>query len=67
MKELLKQNGYVLGENPNEWVKGNWTIRLDEDYIEAFEDLSEPEKDKYTIWPSDIKSLTFLLEEIEKL
>lgn len=67
MKELLQQNGYVLGNNIGEWIKNSWTIRLDEDYIEAFQDLSDPSHNKYIIWPKDIKSLLFIIEEIDKL
>ena len=67
MKELLCQHGYVLEPNSSDWIKGTWTIRLDEKYIEAFQDLSDPSKDNYILWPKDIKSLAFIIDEIEKL
>jgi hypothetical protein len=67
MKEVLEQNGYVLEDYSFDWIKGSWTIRLDEDYIEAFQDLTDPSNNKYLIWPKDIESLLFIIKEIDKL
>lgn len=66
MKKILEENGYVLNDI-NTWIKGSWTIRIDENYIEAFQDLSSPQNNNYIIWPKNIDSLIFILEEIEKL
>lgn len=33
---ILKENGFTITENPNEYVKDDWTIRLENNKIEAF-------------------------------
>lgn len=42
MDTILKEHGFVPTENTSEYVKGVWTIRIEGDYIEAFD---SPEDD----------------------
>lgn len=41
MEEILKREGFKPTEFKNEYVKNDWTIRFDNEYLEAFDD---PEK-----------------------
>lgn len=36
MKEFLIKNGFIESNSQNEYVKNDWTIRLDDDKIEVF-------------------------------
>lgn len=36
MEEMIMQEGFIKSENSNDFIKGNWTIRLDKDMIEIF-------------------------------
>ena len=38
MEELIMKEGFLKSENPNEYVKDKWTIRLDVELIEVFND-----------------------------
>lgn len=67
MKELIEMYKYTPGEYLNEWVKGTFTIRFEEDKIEAFDDFSSKAHSKYVVMPKDIESLRMLLDEIEKM
>jgi len=43
MIELILERGFQKTETQNEYVRGNWTIRLCDDQIEIFND---PDKEK---------------------
>lgn len=66
MEEMIMKKGFQKTDFPNEYVKNNWTIRLDKDSIEAFND---PDKaaGKYYIYPIFKVDLEQLLDEIEEL
>ena len=36
MDTILKEEGFINNENPQEYVRGIWTIRIEDDYLEAF-------------------------------
>lgn len=67
MKELIEMYKYQSGEYLNEWVKNSWTIRFEEDKIEAFDNFSSKAHNKYVVMPKDIESLRVLLDEIERM
>lgn len=56
--------GFLKSENPNEYVKGNWTVRWDTSLMEVFND---PEKTRgvYYSGPLDLLDLESILDEIE--
>ena len=58
MQEMLKQYGYVL--NDNEWKKLEWTVRFDDEKIEAFDD--------FLYFCKEIKNIELkdLLDDIDK-
>lgn len=60
------ENGFQKTDSFNEYVKNNWTIRLDKNSIEVFND---PDIDRglYHISPISKIDLKELLDEIEKL
>ena len=35
MEEILKMYGFTQVDNSETWVKGEWTIRLEDDRVEA--------------------------------
>lgn len=43
----LINRGYTKGENPNEWFRGNWTIRYLGDEVEIFENSDIVQSAKY--------------------
>lgn len=43
----LINRGYTKGENPNEWFRGNWTIRYLGDEVEIFENADIVQSAKY--------------------
>ena len=64
MNELLMNKGFLKTENPNEYVKNNWTIRINNDTVEAFND---PDKSKglYYSGPVKLVDLEQLIKEID--
>ena len=64
MEEILQYNGFMQTENPNEWIRGNWTIRFEGDFMEIFND---PDKEigKYFIGPAHKYKLRTILQEIQ--
>ena len=36
MEEILKMYGFTQVDNSETWVKGEWTIRVEDDRVEAF-------------------------------
>ena len=63
MEEMLMKHGYI-SQNENEWTKGDWTVRIDKDAVEIFND---PDKDtgKYYIGPHHRPSFEEMLQEID--
>lgn len=63
MEMILKRNGFIPTENPNEYVRGTWTIRLENNKIEVF-NSSEDVKPVYLF--EDIRKIDIyqLFEEI---
>ncbi len=66
MKDIIINNGFKKGEFPNTFVKGDWTIRFDNELIEIFND---PDKSsgKYIIYPISKIDIEDLLKEINEL
>lgn len=58
---ILKENGFTMTENPNEYVKDDWTIRLENNKIEAFNSFDSVDS-KY-IFTED-KMLNQIIREI---
>lgn len=54
MEEMIINEGFIQSENINEYVKGDWTIRLDKDIIEVFDN---PEKGSGIYYCGPIKKV----------
>lgn len=59
MERFLDENGFAVSDIPNEYVKGNWTIRIDDDLVEVF---NNPEVERGVYYSGllsvvDIKSI----------
>ena len=65
MNEILMNRGFIKTENPNEYVRRDWTIRINGDIIEAFND---PDKNKglYYSGPVKLVDIEQLLIEIDE-
>ena len=65
MNEILTNRGFIKTENPNEYVRRDWTIRINDDIIEAFND---PDKNKGVYYSGPIKKIDLeqLLIEIDE-
>lgn len=64
MKKLIMDRGFIETENPNEYVRGDWTIRFDEKSIEVFND---PDKATGVYYITSIlrRELEEILDEID--
>ena len=66
MDTILKEHGFVPTENTSEYVKGVWTIRIEGDYIEAFD--SPEDDDIRAVYVKVHKERIYdVLEDINKL
>ena len=65
MVEILKENGFVAGDFPCEFVKDNWTIRLDDDIMEVFSGLEDMGVGFYWSGELSIDNLNLILEDIK--
>ena len=65
MNDILMNRGFIKTENPNEYVRRDWTIRINGDIIEAFND---PDKNKglYYSGPVKLVDIEQLLIEIDE-
>lgn len=65
MDDILINRGFIKTENPNEYVRRDWTIRISGDIIEAFND---PDKNKGIYYSGPIKKIDLeqLLIEIDE-
>ena len=65
MNEILTNRGFIKTENPNEYVRRDWTIRINDDILEAFND---PDKNKGVYYSGPIKKIDLeqLLIEIDE-
>lgn len=65
MTNKLITNGFVKSENSSEYVKGDWTVRLDESKIEVF---NNPDKSAgyYYIGPIDKVDIQTIVDEINE-
>lgn len=63
MEEILMKHGFNPIEE-NLWIKGDWTIKIDDQFIEIF---NNPDKapGKYYIGPHDRVDLDEILQEID--
>lgn len=65
METILLEHNFIKGENPNEYIRDIWTIRIDDDYLEAFNSPTEDE-----IFPVYVKihkeRINDLLEDINE-
>ena len=59
MNDILMNRGFIKTENLNEYVRRDWTIRISDDILEAFND---PDKNKGVYYSGPIK-----LVDIEQL
>ena len=66
MIELILERGFQKTENSNEYIRGNWTIRLDDDQIEIFND---PDKEKGVYYLDSICDINIvdLLNDIDDI
>lgn len=62
---LLNKRGFLETENPNEYVRGHWTIRINNDFIEVFND-PELSKGRYYSGPINKVDLEQLIDEIDE-
>ena len=63
MDTILTTNGFKPTENPNEYVRDTWIIRIDGDFLEAFNTL--PEEEELQIYARVSKERFFdLLDDI---
>jgi len=38
MDDVLKKFGYAISDDPNTWIKGNWSVRFEnKDYMEVYD------------------------------
>ena len=65
MNDILMNRGFIKTENLNEYVRRDWTIRINGDIIEAFND---PDKNKGVYYSGPIKKIDLeqLLIEIDE-
>ena len=65
MNEILMNRGFIKTENPNEYVRRDWTIRIIDDTVEAFND---PDRNKglYYSGPVKLVDIEQLLIEIDE-
>lgn len=66
MIELILERGFEKSETTNEYIRGNWIIRLDEDQIEIFND---PDKEKGVYYLDSIEDINIvdLLDDIDDI
>ena len=64
IEALLQENAFKQMENPDEWVKNEWTVRFFEDEMEIFEQLSIKGIGRYLLTDIDLSILEEILEEI---
>lgn len=64
MEEMIMQEGFIKSENSNDFIKGNWTIRLDKDMIEIFNN-PELESGLYYCGPIGKVNLETIFDEIK--
>lgn len=64
MEEILMQNGFIKSENPNEYIKGCWTVRTEADEMEIFNDPDNCKEGLYYKGKIHEIDLQILLEEI---
>ena len=64
MDSILIKRGYKKLDNFNEYVKGNWTVRFDAEYVEAFNN-PDIEAGRHFIGPINKVDLEQLLTEID--
>lgn len=64
MDELLKIHNYKLTDT-NTWIKGTWTVRNIDKFIEVFTDPDLSPEHKYFIGPENTIDLKEILEEID--
>lgn len=63
MKEFLIKNGFIESNSQNEYIKNDWTIRLDDNKIEVFNnpDIS---KGLYYLGFIEDTDIEYLISEI---
>ena len=66
MEQELQLWGYTKTDNPREYVKANWTIRFDTEFIEAFNN-PDNESGWYFDAPIEKVDLEELLSEIDDM
>lgn len=66
MTELLKKYNYKQGSRPNEWHKGNWTVRFSFTEVEAFDDPIMNTPGKYYKCSLEDVDFELLLSEIDE-
>lgn len=67
MDLYMRNNNFETVECCKEYTKGSWTIRISEDGIEAFQDLSAKDLDKYVCLENTEENLFTLVEVINVL
>lgn len=65
MDTILKERGFILSENPNTYWRGNWTIIIDGDDIEAY--TINPIQGQYPFVHTGKANLCDVLDDIDLL
>ena len=65
MINVITNYGFRPSENEFEYVKGNWTVRIDGENIEVFNNPDLDKVGKYFIAPINKVDLEQLLSEID--
>lgn len=64
MESYLRSMGFAKIHNKNEWVKGSWTIRIEDKNIEAFQDLKRKTNNKYILLANTEDNIKAVIEAI---
>lgn len=63
MEKMLIENGFIASNEPDTWVKDDWTIRFDDEYLEAFNN-ADSGKGLYYYGPLNKVDLQAVLDDI---
>lgn len=66
MEEILMKEGFIKSDNPGEYTRGTWTIRLDEYMIEVFDNVDYASS-KYYSSDYTFENLENILSELSYL
>lgn len=67
MEEILRENGFVLNKDNQEWTRGAWTIRFDDISFEVYDDPEVSPHKVYNISRVKDVNLLHIIEIIDSL